>query len=102
MSHRIDTNPHLPQSHPFQPPKEGGNGSIHKPGQFQNIIWQTRSRVPDAFELGLIDALEQLFEQGISALPELIQALNGQKQWDPQGQPWSEQSFRAFLQVNGY
>jgi hypothetical protein len=31
----------------FAPPAEGGNGAIHKPGDYQNLIWQTRSREPE-------------------------------------------------------
>ncbi|MBV4414361.1 hypothetical protein J0B02_16305 [Enterobacteriaceae bacterium YMB-R22] len=97
-----DVNPSLPENRQFAPPKEGGNGNIHTPGTWQNIIWQTRSRVPEAFELNLICALEQLFDDGAQTPGELVEGLNQQKNYDQQGEPWSEASFRAFLQVNGY
>ncbi len=102
MSDSLDFNPQLPETRQFTPPAEGGNGAIHQPGQYQNIIWQTRPRVPEPFELRLIDALEQLFDQGAETLEALVEGLNAQRIFDHQGEPWSEQSFRAFLQVNGY
>lgn len=102
MSHAEAYNPALPESRQFTPPAEGGNGKIHKPGESQNLIWQTRSRVPEHWELQLIAALETLFEQGAETLPELVAGLNSAKMHDQQGEPWSEASFRAFLQVNGY
>jgi hypothetical protein len=102
MSESLDFNPALPESRQFTPPAEGGNGTIHKPGGYQNIIWQTRSRVPESWELELISALENLFEQGAESLPELVQGLNAARMHDLQGEPWSEASFEAFLQVHGY
>lgn len=102
MSENAEFNPSLPISFQFTPPKEGGNGTIHKPGHYQNLVWQTRSREPEAFELTLIAALEQLFEQGAETLPELVSALNSRQVYDRHGEPWQESSFREFMQVNGY
>ncbi|GAB3417496.1 hypothetical protein GCM10027361_32600 [Erwinia aphidicola] len=102
MSHQAEFNPHLPQSWQFTPPKEGGNGAIHQPGEYQNIIWQTRRREPDAFEIALISALETLFSQDKNTLEQLVEALNQQRIFDRGGKPWSDASFREFLQVNGY
>ncbi|MEO3990479.1 recombinase-like helix-turn-helix domain-containing protein [Pseudocitrobacter cyperus] len=102
MSETLDFNPALPESRQFTPPAEGGNGNIHKPGDYQNLIWQTRSRVPENWELLLITALEELFEQGVETLPELVNGLNAIRMYDQQGQAWSDASFQAFLQVNGY
>lgn len=98
----LDFNPALPESRQFTPPAEGGNGNIHKPGDYHNLIWQTRSRVPENWELQLIATTETLFEQGAESLGELVNGLNGVRMHDQQGEPWSESSFRAFLQVNGY
>ncbi|MCP5677285.1 hypothetical protein NL331_26995, partial [Klebsiella pneumoniae] len=53
-------------------------------------------------ELQLIATLETLFEQGAESLGELVNGLNGVRMHDQQGEPWSETSFQAFLQVNGY
>lgn len=54
MSESTDFNPALPESRQFTPPAEGGNGNIHKHGDYHNLIWQTRSRVPENWELQLI------------------------------------------------
>ncbi|HHG8775316.1 TPA: recombinase-like helix-turn-helix domain-containing protein [Raoultella planticola] len=102
MSEILNFNPALPESHQFTPPAEGGNGNIHKPGGYHNLIWQTRSRVPENWELQLIATLETLFEQGAESLTQLVDGLNALKMHDRQGEPWSEASFQAFLQVNGY
>ena len=76
MSESLDFNPALPESRQFTPPAEGGNGNIHKPGDYHNLIWQTRSRVPENWELQLIATLETLFEQGAESLGELVNGLN--------------------------
>ncbi|WP_434638808.1 recombinase-like helix-turn-helix domain-containing protein [Klebsiella sp. I138] len=102
MSESLDFNPALPESRQFTPPAEGGNGNIHKPGDYPNLIWQTRSRVPETWELELIATLETLFEQGAESLTQLVDGLNALKMHDRQGDAWSEQSFQVFLQVNGY
>lgn len=34
-----DFNPWLPDTQQVIPTKEGGNGQIHVPGQYQNVIW---------------------------------------------------------------
>lgn len=102
MSEYLDFNPALPESRQFTPPKEGGNGNIHKPGAYQNLIWQTRSRPPESWKINLIAQLETLFEQGVETLPELVNGLNAIKMYDQHGEPWSDVSFQTFLQVNGY
>lgn len=50
MSDTLNFNPALPESRQFTPPAEGGNGAIHKPGDYTNLIWQTRQ--PRAGKLG--------------------------------------------------
>lgn len=102
MSATPEFNPALPESRRIIAPKEGGNGVIHKPGQTLNLIWQSRSRAPQPWELALIDALEALFENGAQTLPELVNGLNAGKFYNQRGQPWQEQTFAAFLDVNGY
>jgi len=102
MSNDPGFNPQMPESWQFTPPAEGGNGAIHQPGQFHNLIWQTRNRQPEAFEISLIATLEELFADGVDTLPQLVSALNQQRVFDRSGQAWSEASFAEFLQVNGY
>ncbi|MDD9340404.1 MAG: hypothetical protein PV362_12305 [Providencia heimbachae] len=95
-------NPYLPANHQIIPAREGGKGSIQAPGTAPNIVWQTRSRVPDEYETALIAALETLFASGTESLTEIVRALNQQLLFDRQGQSWTDSSFREFLQVNGY
>ncbi|MBW7981736.1 recombinase-like helix-turn-helix domain-containing protein [Enterobacillus tribolii] len=97
-----DFNPWLPDTQALIPAQEGGNGKIHHPGQSQNVVWQTRSRVPDGFESTLIATLESLFDAGAETLPELVDALNDRRVYDRSGAPWNERSFREFLTINGY
>ncbi|CVB67945.1 Uncharacterised protein [Serratia marcescens] len=40
MQHITDFNPWLPDTQQVTPAREGGNGQIHQPGQFRNVIWQ--------------------------------------------------------------
>ncbi|BDH44650.1 hypothetical protein TUM12370_06940 [Salmonella enterica subsp. enterica serovar Choleraesuis] len=102
MSETAEFNPALPESHHIIAPNEGGNGVIHKPGQSQNIIWQTRSRAPERWELQLIEGLEVLFEAGAETLEQLVSGLNARGLYDQHGTPWREETFAAFLDVNGY
>lgn len=98
----VDFNPYLPGTQQIIPTKEGGNGQIHQPGQYQNIIWQTRTRVPDKFETALIAALEEIFEQGVDELAVIIKQLNVKRLFDRNGAAWSEDSFRHFINIQGY
>ncbi|WP_300001388.1 recombinase-like helix-turn-helix domain-containing protein [uncultured Cedecea sp.] len=95
-------NPYLPANNQIIPAREGGKGNIQAPGSAPNIVWQTRSRVPDEYEVLLISALENLFASGMETLNDLIEALNQQNLFDRQGNAWTAESFREFLLVNGY
>lgn len=97
-----DINPWLPDSQQITPAKEGGHGFIHKPGEYNNVIWQHRSRLPDSFETSLIATLEEIFAQGTEALSDVIQALNTRRVFNRDGQPWNEANFRHFLQVHAF
>lgn len=95
-------NPYLPANNQIIPAREGGKGSIQAPGSAPNIVWQTRSRIPDEYETTLISALETLFAAGTETLDELVSTLNQLQIYDRQGHLWSSSSFREFLLVNGY
>lgn len=95
-------NPFLPANHQIIPAREGGKGQIQSPGAAPNVVWQTRSRIPDEYETALIAMLETLFASGVETLEQIIDALNQKQLFDRQGQQWNEASFREFLQVNGY
>ncbi len=102
MQHITDFNPWLPDTQQVTPAREGGNGQIHQPGQFRNVIWQNRARVPDGFETALVAALETIFDQGAEELEQIVSALNQRRLFDRSGQPWNEATFREFLHVNGF
>ena len=70
MSESLNFNPALPESRQFTPPAEGGNGAIHKPGDYQNLIWQTRSRVPENWEITLISTLEDVCPHAYALLSQ--------------------------------
>lgn len=72
-------------------------GRVEKPGEAQNIVWQTRTAEPTAFENRVGDALEKAFASGVEELPALIESLRAQGCLDPQGQPWTEESLQAWL-----
>ncbi|MEY0230702.1 recombinase-like helix-turn-helix domain-containing protein [Providencia manganoxydans] len=95
-------NPFLPANHQIIPAIEGGKGHIQSPGTAPNVVWQTRSRIPDEYEVSLIAMLETLFASGVETLEQIIDELNQKQLFDRQGQQWNEASFREFLQVNGY
>ena len=76
--------------------KRGRQRHHPQAGDYQNLIWQTRSRAPESWELSLIAQLETLFEQGVETLPALVERLNAVKMHDHQGEARSEASFRAF------
>lgn len=79
----------------------GGNGCIHSPGGYHNLVWQSRSCAPTSWTLAFIAGLEILFDKGIDTLPGLVEGLNSTALYDQQGQPWQEATLRAFLQENG-
>lgn len=102
MSTECGFNQKLLESRQITPPAEGGNGQIHVPGKYQNIVWQSRGRLPDSFEYALVATLEDLFEDGIDDLPKLVVGLNARQVFDRNGELWTEETFRDFLQVSGY
>ncbi|MFT8212166.1 MAG: recombinase-like helix-turn-helix domain-containing protein [Symbiopectobacterium sp.] len=94
-------NPALVQQQPAIPSIGGGNGCIHSPGDYRNLIWQSRNCVLDPWTLTFIAELETLFDQGIETLPALVERLNAAAMYDQQGQPWLEANLRTFLQEHG-
>lgn len=95
-------NPHLKSWQRHQLTGEPGAGHIERPGSWRNIVWQTRSREPNAFEQRLIQALEQVFTQGAQELSEVVAELNRIGMNDEKGQPWTQESFQRAMAVLGY
>lgn len=94
-------NPALVAQQSTIPSVGGGNGCIHSPGGYRNMVWQSRSCAPTPWTVAFIAGLETLFDQGIETLPALVQGLNSAALYDQQGQLWQEASLRVFLQENG-
>lgn len=100
MAHQ-DYNPQLKSWQRIIPSSEPGQGSIEAPGGFANPVWQTRSSVPGAFELSLLEALEEVFSDGVTELDALIEGLNTRQYHDRHGQAWTQESFLQEMAVLG-
>lgn len=56
-------------------------------------VHQTRTHPPTEYENRLGDALEEAFSEKAWELPQLVERLNALGVSDPQGAPWTEESF---------
>lgn len=90
----MDHNPHLKPWMRPHPNRVAGKGVIERPGQVDNIVWQTRSVAPTEYENQLGDALEQVFESGAEALPDVVAKLNEIGFRSADGRPWTEALFQ--------
>lgn len=71
---------------------------FHIPPPYREVH-QARRRAPSAFENRLADALEVAFgailtERDAWELPRLVERLNSLGSTDPDGAPWTEESFQ--------
>lgn len=94
-------NPQLKDWAKVIPSSEPGQGRIETPGGFDNRVWQNRERVPEAFELALIEGLEAVFTGGAQSLAEVVSGLNNAGNNDRQGAPWTEASFQQEMAILG-
>ncbi len=62
---------------------------------------QTRTAPPSPYEVRLARTLEEVFAAGKHDLPDLLEGLNARHVRTPDGQPWTEASFRAEMQRLG-
>lgn len=102
MSVHLDFNPRLKQWQKPVPTNDPGAGSIEQPGQFHNIVWQTRTRAPTEHEQRLAQALEQAFANGAGDLTEVVSQLNASGVYDHSGKAWTEVSFSRSIATLGY
>lgn len=91
----MDFNPELKPWRAPRPSQEAGKGLIEKPGQARNLVWQTRSAVPTAYENQLADALEAAFESGAESLDAVVGKLNELGVRTPDGDAWTSARFAA-------
>lgn len=102
MSASVDHNPKLKTWALITPSSKPGKGDIECAGGFDNRVWQNRQRSPEAFELALVAALEEVFEAGATELNEVISGLNARDSQDRQGQPWTVEQFLQEMAVLGH
>ncbi|MFG2893354.1 recombinase-like helix-turn-helix domain-containing protein [Streptomyces sp. NPDC048248] len=57
-------------------------------------IHQSRHQEPTAYEFKLAHTLEEIFTQVGHGLADVIEGLNARQVHAPDGEPWTEQSFR--------
>lgn len=97
MKQQPDFNPSLREWERPAPTSEPGAGTIERPGHPRNLVWQTRSRAPNAYELHLVQALEQAFSNGATEPGEVVAQLNQLGVRDHAGEAWSETSFKKAM-----
>ncbi|MFC6672179.1 recombinase-like helix-turn-helix domain-containing protein [Marinobacterium aestuariivivens] len=84
-----------------EPCSDAGVNNLQVPGKTENIIWQTRAKVPSPYEKALADALEQVFADGAIGLGEVVAGLNTRGMKSEAGEAWTEASLEAELQRLG-
>ena len=97
----MDHNPNLTPWQSVRTVAEAGKGTIEKPSDSQNIVWQTRSAPPSDYETQLCQTLESLFQTGVSELDAIVEGLNQAGFKTPAGTSWTEQSFQAEMKRLG-
>jgi hypothetical protein len=93
----MDHNPYLKPWRQPQPNYSAGKGTIEKPGEFPNIVWQTRSAPPSEYENQFGDALEKAFSAGAETVDAVVAQLNAQGMLTSDGHPWNVETFEAEL-----
>lgn len=84
------------------PSTEAGINNIQIPGQVEHLVWQNRSRAPSEYELDFVQHLMQAFNQDVTELNALTNALNLQGFRTIAGDLWTAESFSAEMQRLGY
>lgn len=62
---------------------------------------QARTREPTEYENMLASAIEAAFGAGVWDLPGLVARLNADAIRTPQGEPWTEDRYRAVMKTLG-
>ena len=80
---------------------KGDPTTIERPEAPTLYRWQTRARAPSEYEEQLADALTDLFAGEIYELAGIVDALNAGGVADPDGAPWTAESFPFFMKQLG-
>ncbi|CAE6850702.1 recombinase-like helix-turn-helix domain-containing protein [Paraburkholderia domus] len=91
----VNFNPSLKPWLAPQPNNVAGKGVIEKPGETDNLIWQTRKAEPTQYENDFGDALEKVFEAGANELQEVVDGLNRLGFRTPEGNTWDADRLAA-------
>lgn len=78
-----------------------GHGGFERYDVIANVPWQSRARVPTAYEDRLAAGLEAAFTGGAADLATLADSLNTQGILRNDGQPWTESLLAAELDILG-
>ena len=98
----MDHNPLLKPWIRPRPDDAAGKGTIERPDQVSNFVWQTRAAPPSEYENRLADALVECFGAGIEELDALVARLNAMGVQAPDGTPWTAASFeREMARLGG-
>jgi hypothetical protein len=98
----MDHNPLLKPWVRPRPDDAAGKGTIERPDEVVNIVWQTRPAPPREYENRLGDALVECFAAGIEAVEPLVVRLNEMGVQAPDGTRWTVASFeREMARLGG-
>lgn len=95
----MDHNPHLIARKTDH--DEAGKGTIERPGDVDNIVWQTRPAAPGDYETQLCAALESLFQNGVDDLPGIVTGLNQLGIKPADAELWDEALFQSEMKRLG-
>ena len=84
------------------PSNDAGINNIQIPGQVKHLVWQNRSRAPSQYELDFVQHLIHAFNNDVTELDALTDALNQQGFRTVAGEVWTTESFSKEMQRLGY
>lgn len=84
-----------------QPDERAGHGGFERYDVIENVLWQSRSRVPTAYEDALAAGLEAAFKAGGADLASLADSLNKLGILRNDGEPWTENLLAVELDILG-
>lgn len=85
-----------------RPSDQAGINNIQLPENIELLAWQTRYKVPTAYEQDFIQNLITAFATDHTELDQLVHALNEQGFRNEAGVMWTEASFIDEIQRLGY
>lgn len=84
-----------------EPAPNAGANNIQVPGQTENVIYQTRTKVPSPYEVDLADSLLAIFADDIEDIEDIVDALNQRGQQTENGEQWNVSNFQTEMKRLG-